>query len=95
MCRLLVFSGSCTRCGDSQTWEELSQQLACLQAKNNGRFGECKNGTLVEQHGFDQECDRCVEDDEGVGDVGENVNAASGKRRAEDETKSHRKKQRT
>ncbi|PNY28190.1 Uncharacterized protein TCAP_01884 [Tolypocladium capitatum] len=103
MCRLLVFSGSCTRCGDSFTWDDLSQQLSCLEAKNNGVFGDCDNGVFAEHHAFDQECDRCAEEDEGVGDVGDDEIAAaeaaatpSGSRgTAEEETSSWRKKQRT
>lgn len=94
MCRLLVFAGSCTRCGESQTWEELGQQLACLEAKNNGSFGQCEAGIFVEQHGFDQECDRCTEEDEGIGDIGEESVAAPEKRGADSEANSHRKKQR-
>lgn len=94
MCRLLVFSGSCTRCGNSCTWEDLAQQLACLESKNAGSFGECERGVLVEQHDFDQECDACTEEDEGIGDVGLDVYAAPEKRSANDATDGHRKKQR-
>lgn len=102
MCRLLVFAGSCTRCGDSHTWDDLSQELSCLEAKNNGAFGECDGGVFAEQHAFDQECDRCAEEDEGVGDVdddeiaaAEAAAASSGKRGFEEETSSGRKKQKT
>ncbi|KEY72779.1 hypothetical protein S7711_02561 [Stachybotrys chartarum IBT 7711] len=71
MCRMVAFAGSCTRCEESYTWDDLTQQLACLEAKNNDAFGSCKGGVFVEQHDFDQECDRCAEEDEGVGDVGD------------------------
>lgn len=71
MCRMLSFIGTCTRCGDPHTWDDLAQLLSCLEAKNNGGFGECSKGTLVEEHKFDQECARCAEEDEGVGDVGQ------------------------
>jgi hypothetical protein len=50
------------------TWDDLSQRLSCLEAKNNGVFGQCRRGVYVEQHSFDQECDRCtaaMEADEG------------------------------
>ncbi|KND92457.1 hypothetical protein TOPH_02713 [Tolypocladium ophioglossoides CBS 100239] len=102
MCRLLAFSGSCTRCGDSHTWDDLSQQLSCLEAKNNGAFGECDAGIFSERHAFDQECDRCAEEDEGVVDVDDEEIAAadaaaasSSKRGAEEEIRGGRKKQRT
>lgn len=94
MCRLLIFSGSCTKCGESQTWDDLGQQLACLQAKNAGCFGQCETGIFAEQHAFDQECDRCTEEDEGIGDVGDDAFNAPEKRSAEGDTTSHRKKQR-
>lgn len=71
MCRVILFGGTCTRCGEVQNWEDLAQQLSCLEAKNNGVFGECSVGIYAEQHEFDQECDRCTEEDEGIGDVGE------------------------
>ncbi|EQK97396.1 hypothetical protein G6O67_004730 [Ophiocordyceps sinensis] len=98
MCRLLIFTGSCTRCDETQTWEDLSQQLSCLEAKNNGAFGECERGVFAEQHGFDQECDRCAEEDEGVGDVTDQdlVPVPTAKRAAEaDGTHGERKKQKT
>jgi DNA polymerase III delta prime subunit len=66
---MMVFAGTCTTCGKTQTWHSLSQELPCLEAKNNGIFGECETGVFVEEHGFDQECDRCSEEDEGLGDV--------------------------
>jgi hypothetical protein len=69
MCRHVEFSGSCTRCGGYFTWEELSQSLSCLEAKNVGIFGGCKRGAHIETHTFDQECPPCAElsnADEGV-----------------------------
>ncbi|KAK7403453.1 hypothetical protein QQX98_010774 [Neonectria punicea] len=75
MCRMVVFLGACTRCGDAQTWTDLTQELSCLEAKNNGGFGECSRGILVEEHDFDQECQACSEEDEGIGDVDEALEA--------------------
>lgn len=98
MCRLLIFTGSCTRCGEPHVWQDLSQQLSCLKAKNSGTFGECDAGVFAEHHDFDQECDRCADEDEGVGDVVDQDTAAmpSSKRAAEaDETRGERKKQKT
>lgn len=69
MCRLVVFTGTCPRCAGEFTWEELSQELSCLEAKNVGRFGECRRGVNYEYHTFDQECPACAEElneDEGV-----------------------------
>lgn len=71
MCRLVIFSGACTTCGEEQIWEDLTQQLSCLEAKNNGIFGDCSKGVYQEQHHFDQECDQCNEEDEGIGDIEE------------------------
>ncbi|KAL7948213.1 hypothetical protein V8C42DRAFT_342271 [Trichoderma barbatum] len=89
MCRLVIFSGTCTKCGEEQIWEELTQELSCLQAKNNGFFGDCSNGVFQERHHFDQECDQCNEEDEGIGGdeeaEAEAGLAASGKRSAEEE----------
>ncbi|EJP66529.1 hypothetical protein NHJ13051_001947 [Beauveria bassiana] len=70
MCRMIVFAGTCTRCNEAHTWEDLSQALLCLEAKNNGGIGDCANGVNIEQHKFDQECDRCSQEDEGLGGVG-------------------------
>ncbi|TFA97604.1 hypothetical protein CCMA1212_006130 [Trichoderma ghanense] len=99
MCRLVIFSGTCTKCGEDQIWEELSQELSCLEAKNNGNFGDCSNGVFQERHQFDQECDRCTEEDEGVGDVGEEAEAGAGqslasqsKRLAEDDDSTNSRK---
>ncbi|KAK2016494.1 hypothetical protein LZ32DRAFT_655489 [Colletotrichum eremochloae] len=66
MCRLVVFAGTCTRCNESLTWDDLSQQLSCLEAKNADSFGSCRRGVDVETHAFDQECDACAGEDEGV-----------------------------
>ncbi|KFA80426.1 hypothetical protein S40288_07046 [Stachybotrys chartarum IBT 40288] len=89
MCRMVAFAGSCTRCKRSCTWDDLTQRLACLEAKNTDAFGSCRNGVFVEQHDFDQECDRCAEEDEGVGDVGDEEmyvgSVATRKRAAGDE----------
>ena len=60
MCRLMAFSGSCTRCGQWFEWHDLSQELACLESKNNGIFGDCRRGVHVEDHPFEQECDACT-----------------------------------
>ncbi|KAF7544467.1 hypothetical protein G7Z17_g9920 [Cylindrodendrum hubeiense] len=68
---MVVFAGTCTRCGDAQTWTDLTQELSCLEAKNKGCFGECTRGILVEEHDFDQECQTCAEEDEGIGDLDE------------------------
>lgn len=73
MCRMVVFAGTCTRCGDAQTWTDLTQELSCLEAKNKGCFGECTKGILVEEHDFDQECQTCSEEDEGIGDLEEEL----------------------
>jgi endogenous inhibitor of DNA gyrase (YacG/DUF329 family) len=69
MCRMVVFMGTCPRCAGQFTWEELSQELSCLDAKNVGQFGQCRSGINYEYHTFDQECPTCAEElneDEGV-----------------------------
>ncbi|EFQ33008.1 hypothetical protein CGRA01v4_00512 [Colletotrichum graminicola] len=66
MCRLVLFAGTCTRCNESLTWADLSQELSCLEAKNADSFGSCRRGVDVETHAFDQECDACAGEDEGV-----------------------------
>lgn len=69
MCRIVLFSGTCTRCDNRFTWDDLSQELSCLEAKNTGVFGECRRGIQKEEHEFDQECPTCEEEsnaDEGV-----------------------------
>ncbi|KAK3311900.1 hypothetical protein B0H66DRAFT_539015 [Apodospora peruviana] len=71
MCRLIAFTGACTRCRETFTWDDLSQELSCLEAKNTGVFGQCKRGVQTDQHSFDQECDACAEIDEGYGDMEE------------------------
>jgi hypothetical protein len=70
MCRMVVFSGTCTKCGETFTWSDLTQELFCLEAKNSGAFGDCENGVTMDEHSFDDECDACAdEEDEGVGDI--------------------------
>lgn len=83
MCRLIVFTGTCTCCGGSCTWEDLSQELSCLEAKNAGVFGECRRGIQKEEHTFDQECEECVaeaEADEGYGELEEEREEVGGRR---------------
>ncbi|QUC20849.1 uncharacterized protein UV8b_05090 [Ustilaginoidea virens] len=61
----------------------------------SGSFGCCESGIFVEQHEFDQECDRCTEEDEGIGDVGDETHPTPEKRGAEtEEPQGQRKKQR-
>ncbi|KAK4108608.1 hypothetical protein N656DRAFT_801754 [Canariomyces notabilis] len=60
MCRKVVFKGQCTECNNTFTWDELSQELSCLEAKNNGVFGMCKEGVHVDEKPHDQECDPCL-----------------------------------
>lgn len=94
MCRMLVFSGSCTTCGTAvANWEDLSQRLMCLDAKNSDAFGECSAGIFYEQHQFDQECDACANVDEGVGDLGNGPAATvvDWKRSAETSVSTHKK----
>ncbi|TKW52286.1 hypothetical protein CTA1_5287 [Colletotrichum tanaceti] len=66
MCRLVLFAGACVRCNESLAWDDLSQRLSCLEAKNADSFGGCRRGVDVETHAFDQECDACAGEDEGV-----------------------------
>jgi hypothetical protein len=69
MCRIVVFAGTCTRCNNRFTWDDLSQELSCLESKNAGVFGECRRGIQKEEHEFDQECPTCEEEvnaDEGI-----------------------------
>src|SRR5689334_12167234 len=100
MCRMVVFLGTCTRCNEKNTWDDLTQQLACLKAKNKGAYGQCSAGVSVEEHAHDQECDRCVEEDEGIADlddratVGVEKGKKAGKRGVDDVTAPERKKQR-
>ncbi|TPX07807.1 uncharacterized protein E0L32_010494 [Thyridium curvatum] len=67
MCRMMVFAGTCTTCGQFFEWADLAQRLSCLEAKNAGLFGQCHRGVQVEELAFDQECDTCAEEDEGIG----------------------------
>jgi len=60
MCRLVVFKGTCPHCSKNFTWEELNQELSCLEAKNNGTFGMCNGGASVDEKDHDQECDACA-----------------------------------
>jgi hypothetical protein len=71
MCRILLFSGTCPRCKNTFTWDELSQELPCLEAKNIGLFGQCRHGVLPEQHEHEQECDACAALTEGAEGAGE------------------------
>ncbi|KAJ9418325.1 hypothetical protein QL093DRAFT_2383147, partial [Fusarium oxysporum] len=71
MCRMMIFRGHCTCCDQPQTWVDLTQELSCLEAKNNGWFGGCRRGILVEEHDFNQECPVCHEEDEGIGGLDE------------------------
>ncbi|KAK8134140.1 hypothetical protein PG984_006152 [Apiospora sp. TS-2023a] len=90
MCRMVIFTGSCLKCGRYFTWTDLTQELPCLEAKNTGVFGYCQRGAYTDEHQFDQECDACAEDeDEGVGDV--DTNSSDGRAGKDD---SHRKKKR-
>ncbi|KAK4186507.1 hypothetical protein QBC35DRAFT_387150 [Podospora australis] len=59
MCRKVVFCGICTLCGHPFDWEEFSQELPCLEAKNNGVFGLCSNGVERDEKPHDQECIAC------------------------------------
>ncbi|KAK3990781.1 hypothetical protein QBC44DRAFT_368754 [Cladorrhinum sp. PSN332] len=59
MCRKIVFCGTCTTCGKSYDWEEYSQELPCLEAKNSGLFGQCKHGIDRDEKPHDQECLGC------------------------------------
>lgn len=93
----MVFVGACTKCHEQQNWEELSQALSCLEAKNNGAIGDCSKGVNIEQHKFDQECDRCTQEDEGLGGVGlyESPQRTEWKRSAQDSDSTAPKRQRT
>ncbi|KAK4163041.1 hypothetical protein QBC43DRAFT_213916 [Cladorrhinum sp. PSN259] len=84
MCRKIVFCGTCTVCGKASDWDEYSQELPCLEAKNNGIFGQCKYGVDRDEKPHDQECVACemangvdegydggMEDDETLQFVGE------------------------
>lgn len=96
---MVIFAGACTRCEESHTWDDLTQYLSCLEAKNNCSFGDCDAAVYEERHDFDQECDRCAEEDEGVGDVGDDedgaIEVADAKRSTADDGDRDAKKQRT
>ncbi|KAK3345684.1 hypothetical protein B0H65DRAFT_443012 [Neurospora tetraspora] len=64
MCRQIVFSGTCPQCTQHFIWQDLSQELSCLEAKNTGVFGQCAFGVQIEEHRFDQECEPCAADNE-------------------------------
>ncbi|KAK3950184.1 hypothetical protein QBC32DRAFT_372178 [Pseudoneurospora amorphoporcata] len=64
MCRQIVFSGTCPQCNQQFIWQDLSQELSCLEAKNTGVFGQCTFGVQIEEHRFDQECEPCAADNE-------------------------------
>lgn len=85
---MVIFAGACIKCGEASTWEELSQALSCLEAKNNGAVGDCTNGVKIEQHKFDQEYDHCAQEDEGLGGVGlyESPQRTEWKRSADQDT---------
>lgn len=59
MCRMVIFSGLCIRCGISYTVPELAQSVSCLEAKNNGCFGDCHKGVNYDQHDPAIECGPC------------------------------------
>ena len=59
MCRKVEFLGRCTTCGKSCKWDYLTQNLSCLEAKNNLCFGLCRSGVELNQDPFDQDCDDC------------------------------------
>ncbi|KAK1773060.1 hypothetical protein QBC45DRAFT_112436 [Copromyces sp. CBS 386.78] len=64
MCRQIRFSGTCPECNQHFIWQDLSQELSCLEAKNTGLFGQCTFGVQIEEHRFDQECEPCAADKE-------------------------------
>lgn len=59
MCRMVVFGGTCVRCGEYYTVSELEQKVSCLEAKNNGRFGHCGKGVMMDEHDPSFECVAC------------------------------------
>ncbi|ROW06742.1 hypothetical protein VMCG_03992 [Cytospora schulzeri] len=59
MCRMVTFSGNCIRCGQYYTLPELEQRVSCLEAKNNGGFGDCRRGINMDQHDPALECSSC------------------------------------
>ncbi len=59
MCRKITFAGTCEKCAKRFTWHELTQDLSCLEAKNNRCFGDCSNGVDEQEVLYDRECDDC------------------------------------
>lgn len=59
MCRMVVFNGKCIRCGTYYTIPELEQRVSCLEAKNNGGFGDCHKGINLDEHDPAFECMAC------------------------------------
>ncbi|KAH8778536.1 hypothetical protein F5883DRAFT_216190 [Diaporthe sp. PMI_573] len=59
MCRMVTFSGNCIRCGQYYSVPELEQSVSCLEAKNNGGFGDCRRGVNMDQHDPALECASC------------------------------------
>lgn len=56
---MVIFSGNCIRCGQYYTIPELEQSVSCLEAKNNGGFGDCRRGVNMDQHDPALECASC------------------------------------
>lgn len=59
MCRMIVFAGNCTRCGRYYTWPSLDQSISCLEAKNNGVFGDCSKQVHMDERQANLECASC------------------------------------
>lgn len=59
MCRMVIFRGYCVRCGALYEVPELTQSVSCLEAKNNGTFGDCRRGVNYDQHDPGMECSPC------------------------------------
>ncbi|KUI59360.1 hypothetical protein VP1G_06610 [Cytospora mali] len=81
MCRMVIFSGKCIRCGQWYTLPELEQNVSCLEAKNNGGFGDCRRGVNMDQHDPALECSSCsyaLSLTEAYGDSDDLVPACSG-----------------
>ncbi|KAK7990856.1 hypothetical protein PG990_015136 [Apiospora arundinis] len=81
MCRLVIFVGSCIKCGGYFTWDDLTQELPCLEAKNTGIFGYCLRGAFTDQHQSDQECDACAcakDQDEGFSELNTTTYSVTG-----------------
>lgn len=56
---MVIFSGYCPRCSVSYEVPELTQCVSCLEAKNNGEFGNCRRGVNYDQHDPGMECAPC------------------------------------